>query len=239
MTISAMNWAWGVDLPPAMKLVLLKLADRANDDGECWPGMDVVAAACGVSKASMIRYIQKMEEMGVLSVERRKSEEGRQQTNIYRLNMGYVPGVNLQPGEVEPGCKSDESRVAMVQPEKRLKPLLETKGETTDATTKVAAPDCLPTQPENLIPDPVCWDGVRWQIDNAVYDQWVSAYAAGRTASDTEDWIESELAKASLWLQANPRKRKKNLLRFVGGWLTRAADAQRKRSWPVQARPYH
>lgn len=239
MTIRAMNWAWGVDLPPAMKLVLLKLADRANDDGECWPGMDVVAEACGVSKASMIRYIQKMEEMGVLSVERRKSEEGKQQTNVYRLNMDYVPGVNLQPGEGEPGCKSDENRVALVTPEIRLKPYLETKGETTDATSKLAAPAPHP-EPEPIVPAPVTWDGVRFTVDDAVYDQWVAAYANGRTANDTEDWIEAELAKASMWLQSNPRKRKKNLLRFLTGWLTRSADSMRQRTYPQQPRrPYH
>lgn len=235
MTIRAMNWAWGIELPPAMKLVLLKLADRANDDGECWPGMDVVAEACGVSKASMIRYIQKMEEMGLVRVSKRKGDDGRQQTNVYTLNMDWEPGCNLTPGDVEPGCKSSENRVALVTPEIRLKPYLETKGETTDATTKVAAPA---SEPEPIAPDPVRFDGVRWVIDNAVFDQWINAYANGRTHHDTEDWVEAELAKAAVWLQANPRKRKKNYLRFLTGWLTRAADSVRSRG-QYQPRPYH
>lgn len=234
MTIRAMNWAWGVELPPAMKLVLLKLADRANDDGQCWPGMDVVAEACGVSKASVIRYVAKMESMGLVKVERRKGDDGRQATNIYCLNMEWEPGCNLTPGD-EPGCKSNEDRVAVVQPEIRLKPYLETKGETTDATTKVAAPE---SHQESILPAPITWDGIRWQVDETIYDQWLAAYGNGRTASDTEDWIEAELARASVWLQANPRKRKKNYLRFLTGWLTRAADRQRQR-YPQQHRPYH
>lgn len=234
MTIRAMNWAWGIELPPAMKLVLLKLADRANDDGECWPGMDVVAQACGVSKASMIRYIQKMEEMGLVMVSKRKGDDGRQQTNVYTLNMEWEPGCKLTPGE--PGCKSSDYRVALVQPEIRLKPYLETKGETTDATTKVAAPA---SDPEHIAPDPVSFDGVSWKVDDAVFDSWIKAYQNGRTHQDTEDWIESELAKASVWLQANPRKRKKNYLRFLTGWLTRAADSMRSRSTAYQLRPYH
>lgn len=233
MTIKAMNWAWGVDLPPAMKLVLLKLADRANDDGECWPGMDVVAQACGVSRASLIRYIQKMEEMGLVNVSKRKGEDGRQQTNVYTLNLEWEPGCKLIPGEVEPGCKSSDNRVALVQPEIRLKPYLETKGETTDATTKVAAP-----APDPIVAEPVLFDGAKWTVDDAVFDGWLIAFQNGRTHQDTEDWIEAELAKASLWLQANPRKRKKNYLRFVSSWLTRASQSTpyRKQSQP---RPYH
>lgn len=235
MTIRAMNWAWGVELPPAMKLVLLKLADRANDDGECWPGMDVVAEACGVSVRSVMRYIQQMEEMGMICVDRRKGEKGQQQTNVYTLNMAWQPGDKLSPGKAEPGDNGDTNRVTTVSPEIRLKPYLETTEETTDATTKVAAPD-----PEPIVPEPVTWDGVRFTVDDAVYDQWVAAYANGRTANDTEDWIEAELAKASMWLQSNPRKRKKNLLRFLTGWLTRSADSMRQRTYRQQPRrAYH
>ncbi len=232
MTIRAMNWAWGVELPPAMKLVLLKLADRANDDGECWPGMESVAVACGVCERTMMRYIDKMEQLGILSRDKRKSEAGRQQTNLYTLNLAYQPGDNLSPGNGEPGDKSGQNRVTLESPEIRLKPYLETTEETTDATTKVAAP-------APIVPDPVRYDGVKWAIDNAVYDQWIAAYSNGRTALDTEDWIEAELAKASVWLQANPRKRKKNYLRFLTGWLTRAADSMRQRSYPQPRRPYH
>lgn len=235
MTIRAMNWAWGIELPPAMKLVLLKLADRANDDGECWPGIDVVAEACGVSERSVMRYIQQMEEIGLIVVDRRKAETGRQQTNIYTLNMDWIPGDNLSPGKREPGDNGDTNRVTTVSPEIRLKPYLETTEETTDATTKVAAPA---PDPEPIAPDPVRFDGVRWQIDDAVFDSWITAYANGRTHQDTEDWIEAELAKAAVWLQANPRKRKKNYLRFLTGWLTRAADSMRSRP-AYQPRPYH
>lgn len=242
MTIRAMNWAWGVELAPAMKLVLLKLADRADDDGKCWPGMDVVAEACGVSERSVMRYIQQFEQMGLVRIDRRKGEDGRQKTNIYWLNLDWnvdwKPGDKLSPGNDEPGDTDGQNRVTTVSPEIRLKPYLETTIETTDTTTKVAAPVSDP-EPEPIVQDAVAWDGVRWFVDNAVYDQWLAAYGNGRTAHDTEDWIEAELAKASVWLQANPRKRKKNYLRFITGWLTRAADSMRQRAYPQQRRPYH
>lgn len=237
MTIRAMNWAWGIDLPPAMKLVLLKLADRANDNGECWPGIESVAAACGVSERTLIRHIDKMEAMDLLHKSKRKDESGRQVTNLYTLNLAYQPGDNLSPGDEdeddsrvtnchpvtdEPGDKSCNNRVTLVSPDKELKLFIETTDETTDATTKVAAPFAEPIdeKPVRMI------DG-RWLVDDAIVDRWVIAYQNGRTNQATEDWIEVELAKAALWLEANPRKRKKNLLRFLSGWLTRASSPSR------------
>jgi hypothetical protein len=38
------------------KLVLLALADYANDDGYCWPGVDLIAVKCNVSR----RYVQQV-----------------------------------------------------------------------------------------------------------------------------------------------------------------------------------
>jgi hypothetical protein len=109
----------------------------------------------------------------------------------------------------------------------------ETTIETTDATSKLAAP-------AQIVAEPVAWTGTGWVIDDAVFDQWLSAYANGRSHLDAEDWIESELAKANLWLNANPRRRKKNLLRFLTGWLTRASESMNKPRYPQpQRRPYH
>lgn len=236
MTIRAMNWAWGVELQPAMKLVLLKLADRANDDGECWPGMEAVAEACGVSVRSVMRYVQDMEKMGLLIVHRRKGEKGQQQTNIYTLNMSWQPGDKLSPGEAEPGDNGSTNRVTTVSPQIRLKPYLETTEETTVVTSKLAT-----SSPDPIVEDPIQFDGVKWSIDNAVFDSWLVAYQNGRTLQDTEDWIESELAKAALWRIANPRKAKKNWLRFLTGWLTRASESTpyRRQYQQPQPRPYH
>lgn len=225
MTIRAMNWAWGVELPPNLKLVLLKLADRANDDGECWPGNASIAKACCIGERTLVRYMAKLEELGLMQIKRRHNDDGKRITNSYQLNLDGSLSANLAHGL---SAKSDQNHVPTVAPAYKEEPTI----ETTDATTKVAAP--VP-----IAPEPVDYDGVKWVIDNAVYDQWIAAYSTGRTALDTEDWIEAELAKASVWLQANPRKRKKNYLRFLTGWLTRASDSMRQRTYPKQRRPYH
>ena len=40
-----MNWAWRQKLKPVPKLVLMALADAADDNGICWPSVATVAAA--------------------------------------------------------------------------------------------------------------------------------------------------------------------------------------------------
>ena len=228
-----MNWAWGIELPPALKLVLLKLADRANDDGECWPGNASIAKACCIGERTLIRYIAQLEELGLLAIKRRHDDEGKRTTNSYLLDLDGSLSAKLAHGLSAKSCKN---HVPTVAPAYKEEPTI----ETTDATTKVAAPDPVPEQPDPIAPDPVSFDGVGWKVDDAVFDQWIAAYANGRTANDTEDWIEAELAKASVWLQANPRKRKKHYLRFLTGWLTRASDSMRQRAYPQQQRrPYH
>lgn len=224
MTIRAMNWAWEIDLPPALKLVLLKLADRANDDGECWPGQDSIAKACGVGARTLVRHIATLEQMGLIRTEHRYGGDGRRDTNMYVLSLS----ANLAHGLSAKSCTNHVPTVALTLNEE---PTL----EPTDATTKVAAPA---DEPEQIAPEAVRFDGVIWAVDDAVFDSWIKAYANGLTHQDTEDWIEAELAKASVWLQANPRKRKKNYLRFLTGWLTRAAASTRSRS-QYQPRPYH
>ncbi|MGB5741636.1 MAG: helix-turn-helix domain-containing protein, partial [Sedimenticolaceae bacterium] len=34
-----MNWAWRQTLTPTLKLVLMALADSADDQGVCWPSV--------------------------------------------------------------------------------------------------------------------------------------------------------------------------------------------------------
>ena len=67
MSIRIMTQAWDADLAAMDKIVLLALADWANDDGRCWPS---IAQLCKKSSASR-RYVQmaikRMAEDGHLS----------------------------------------------------------------------------------------------------------------------------------------------------------------------------
>ena len=70
MSVKYSAWAWNQPYKHPTKVVLLRLADRANDKGECWPGMQSVADDCGISRRSVIRAIAQLEADGLLIVQR-------------------------------------------------------------------------------------------------------------------------------------------------------------------------
>lgn len=73
---------------PLRKLVLLKLADQANDDGLCWPSYETVAKACEVDRRSVIRHIKKLEEDGFLRIERVYDKKAKKnKSNRYHLTI--------------------------------------------------------------------------------------------------------------------------------------------------------
>lgn len=71
---------------PLRKLVLIKLADNANDSGECWPSYQHVADQCEISRTTVKTHVRALEKMGMLTREfRRKGELN--QSNIFRINL--------------------------------------------------------------------------------------------------------------------------------------------------------
>jgi hypothetical protein len=49
VSVRMMTLVWELDLPDSEKLVLLALADCANDEGHCWPGMTTLKKKCSKS----------------------------------------------------------------------------------------------------------------------------------------------------------------------------------------------
>lgn len=56
---------------PLRKLVLIKLADNANDRGVCHPSYQHIADQCEISRRSVIEHVKVLQEMGVLTVKNR------------------------------------------------------------------------------------------------------------------------------------------------------------------------
>ena len=73
---------------PLRKLVLLKLADNANDQGECWPSYQYIADQCEMSKRSVMIHINKLIEDGLLRKEHRLGGEKFNKSNLYTLMVG-------------------------------------------------------------------------------------------------------------------------------------------------------
>ncbi len=71
---------------PLRKLVLLKLADNANDDGICFPSYQYIADVCEISKASARTHIEALIQMGFISKKARKNKDGSS-SNLYILHL--------------------------------------------------------------------------------------------------------------------------------------------------------
>ena len=71
MSIKLMTYVWdhsnhsGTEL-----LMLLALADHANDDGICWPSIARLAARCRIQPRQAINVLHKLEQAGDITVQR-------------------------------------------------------------------------------------------------------------------------------------------------------------------------
>ncbi|WP_144180527.1 MULTISPECIES: helix-turn-helix domain-containing protein [unclassified Pseudomonas] len=72
---------------PLRKLVLIKLADNASDQGECWPSYQHIADQCEISKRSVMNHINTLCGAGLLRKEIRKGGPKGNSSNVYYLNL--------------------------------------------------------------------------------------------------------------------------------------------------------
>lgn len=94
MSLHAMSWAREVmpEMPESIKagprLLLLLMADYANEQGVCWPSVRRLADEMACSRSTVQRSIEALVVHGLMTVVARKTPTGRQTSNFYRLAMG-------------------------------------------------------------------------------------------------------------------------------------------------------
>ena len=99
MSIKAINQAFKSNLSGNIKLVLLALADCADESMQCFPSYSHIAKKASISISTTKRIIKKLEEMQVLKKQNRFIKGKKQQTsNIYTLTFG---GSILTPIKVQ------------------------------------------------------------------------------------------------------------------------------------------
>ena len=90
MSIKVMSWAWEQELPPLTKLILMAIADHADDSGYAWPGYRGIAKKCGASYRTIQRHVHSLEEQGILKVEPRQRPDGSSSSNGYTVVMNVT-----------------------------------------------------------------------------------------------------------------------------------------------------
>jgi len=122
VSIELMSRVWALPsterflLTPARRLVLLALADHANDEGVAWPSQRGLAAKCGVSRKTVNECLAAARDTGLLSVEQTTDEHGRPSVCRYilRLAVGVTEGYTSPPGEPGGVVTSREGEVSQL-----------------------------------------------------------------------------------------------------------------------------
>ena len=87
--------AWAVKQntkSPVSKLVLLMIANYADEKGEAYPSQEHLAKLCQCTRVSVNKHIKDLEKIGFLSIT--KTKNGMFGYNNYKLNMGSVKNIN-------------------------------------------------------------------------------------------------------------------------------------------------
>lgn len=90
MSAEALTWAWKIDLSSSQKIIVLALANYADQEASCYPGHDRLSQMTGMSSRSVGRNLRELEAMGVFSRERRARRNGSGRTSDrYYLNLSW------------------------------------------------------------------------------------------------------------------------------------------------------
>ena len=101
MSIKQMSQVWErADVQQGHLLVLLALADWANDKGVCWPSIPSIARKSRMGVRQVRRILADLESKKIITREEHRGRKGRDEyaTNRYKLNLSVCPVyIELKP----------------------------------------------------------------------------------------------------------------------------------------------
>lgn len=116
MSLVVMTKVWQLkcDLKPTEMIVLLKLADNADEiNHECFPSVPSIAKQCKVSERTVQRTLDKLKDKGLVSFSLRHRSNGACSSNVYKLHLDNEKDV------VSEGDESLEGYPAKMSPPPR------------------------------------------------------------------------------------------------------------------------
>jgi DNA-binding transcriptional ArsR family regulator len=97
--VMASVWEFGPEDKSDL-LLLLALADYANDDGECYPSVGKLATKARMDERTARRHLRNLEEAGYIET---RFNRGRGNVNLYVVKKGtFCPPDILPPGQNTP-----------------------------------------------------------------------------------------------------------------------------------------
>lgn len=95
LSIKLMSLVWDMDLPQGRKLVLLSLADQANDGGQCFPSFETLQRRCGMARRTLFDCLRDLEQAGLIT-RIPMGQPGRQRI-VFQVNEESLRQIDLLP----------------------------------------------------------------------------------------------------------------------------------------------
>lgn len=105
----ALVWKSSVG-PASRRLILLALADAANDEHECWPSINTLAAKCCISRTTAEDSLRALEADGLITRVRRYNTSNTYQLNIEAIEAHSRPDRTPAPKPSRPHTTPPEIR---------------------------------------------------------------------------------------------------------------------------------
>lgn len=140
MSITLMSAAWQIDLPASDKLVLLALADCANDEGSCWPSMATLVKKCSKGERTVQASIKSLVKLGHITRDERPGK-GCLYTVHPRNNCAPAKSAPPQKLTPTPAESADKPSRTIIVEEAKASPTKRAKPE------QVEIPDWIPAEP--------------------------------------------------------------------------------------------
>lgn len=90
MSTRASAWAWDLEIEgmtSTLKIVLLRLADHADEDGFSFPRQSTIATKSYLSRQTVNKSLRQLEDMGLIKMDQRKHPTGAFRSSLYELIM--------------------------------------------------------------------------------------------------------------------------------------------------------
>lgn len=215
MSIAIMTEVWKLQgLSGTEKLVLLALADNANDGGECFPSVSMLASKTCVCERAVRNAIRDLEAMGYVFSESRAGT-----STLYRIHT--TPALNAAPARRAPRHQMPTTPAPDAAPPRHVVPPTPARG----APITINEPSTEPSINQKARKRA----GVDWVselasrgVDPVVADSWLQVRKDKRAAVTVVavDGMEREAAKAGMSLDAALRMCcERGWAAFKASWL--------------------
>ncbi|MED7817246.1 helix-turn-helix domain-containing protein [Vibrio cholerae] len=238
MSRAANDWAWSLDIKPAsLKLLLLAMADRADEDHCCFPSIPRLEKDTGLNRKTILSGIKKLVECGVLKDTGEK--RGRTMRVIVYKLVGVETGikkldartVKTAPVEMEPISEqyqnwNDSENGTLNSPKNGTLNRPE-NGTQNQSLEPVIEPikDLVPSELETDKPaEPVLFE-IPLKGKSSIHGVTQSELFEYRELYPAVD-VAQQIRNMIGWCKANPTRQKtsQGIKRFIHAWLSKEQD---------------